>query len=628
MTVTRDSFADQWLGAFPAEAREAVRAAFATGSLGKVRRALRLLEAADAARAAPRFQIALAATFNLEPVRPFLDLAFHCLPSSPEIEIAPLDSIESYLLSARPSSTQATSSAAVLWRLEELFPEIFFPFSHGFSERLEGRLEEIFSRIDRVVGLHNRSNSGTPLFISTVPIPSALSNSLFAAQHRTALHAVAARLNTKIYDAATASPGVHVIDFAAWAAREGQGCFDPAMDFLARQPISGKSQASFALFVAGTMRPLVVPRRKALAVDVDETLWGGIVGEDGITGLKLGHDFPGNVHLRIQRELLELRNRGVLLVLLSKNNEADAREAFDRLPDMLLKWDDFALHKVNWQHKHRNLVEAANQLGLGLDSFCLIDDSEYEREQVRQFLPEVLVLNSAGDALAILRALWQTDVFDNLQVSEEDTRRHNEYGLRQKRTLPSGEGDLETFLFSLHLQARIEPVGPGNIDRVVTLLGKTNQFNVTARRHSYPQVQAILETPGSIGLALRLADRFGDQGLIAVLLAIPTATGSSTLEIDSFLVSCRALGRGVEDALWSILLRLAEGAGFRRIEAEYTPTPRNGLVADLYDRLGLKLQQRNSSGARYFLEPVEIRRAPRWIEIRDEAFDLTACAAS
>src|SRR6266852_7946483 len=196
---------------------------------------------------------------------------------------------------------------------------------------------------------------------------------------------------------------------------------------MARQPLSAKGQVAVAVFIARYLRPLIVPGRKALAIDLDNTLWGGVVGEDGMAGLKLGHDFPGNVHLRIQRELLELRNRGVLLVLLSKNNEADAQEAFNSLPDMLLKWDDFAVRKVNWNHKHENLRGAACELGLGLDSFAFVDDSDYEREQMRQFVPEVLILNGSSDPLHTLRSLWETDAFDSLTVTEEDRLRHRDY---------------------------------------------------------------------------------------------------------------------------------------------------------------------------------------------------------
>jgi FkbH-like protein len=304
----------------------------------------------------------------------------------------------------------------------------------------------------------------------------------------------------------------------------------------------------------------------------------------------------------------------VLLVLLSKNNEADAREAFNSLPDMLLKWDDFALRKVNWNHKHENLRDAARELGVGLDSFAFVDDSDYEREQMRQFVPEVLILNESSDPMHTLRSLWETDAFDSLTVTEEDRLRHRDYTVRAARDVEAHQDDLETFLKSLEMEATIEEIGPSNIDRALAMIGKTNQFNLTTRRHSRAQLQAMLEAPGSIALALRLCDKFGDQGIVALLLAIP-AGDNAKLAVDSFLVSCRALGRGVEDALWAVMVNRANRQCVRTLEAEYLATAKNGIVAGLYDRLGLQRIKQNSSSIHYRLEPVRQFSSPSWISL-------------
>src|SRR5207302_4076224 len=225
------------------------------------------------------------------------------------------------------------------------------------------------SRVHRLVKLHEAHTPATPLFLSTIALPVHFSNPLFASQDVIALCGATAHLNRTIYEIASNRSGVYVFDICCWAALEGKLHADALLDFLARQPLSGRGQVAFALFLARCLRPLLIPARKVLAVDLDDTLWGGVVGEDGLENLKLGHDFPGNVHLRIQRELLELPNRGILLVLLSKNNEADARQPFDSLPDTLFKWEDFAMHKANWQPKHDNLREAAQQMALALHSF-------------------------------------------------------------------------------------------------------------------------------------------------------------------------------------------------------------------------------------------------------------------
>jgi FkbH-like protein len=607
----------QWIGSFPDAQRDAIIQAVESASLAKIRSALRSLDKLAPEQRGPVLAVEMLSTYNLEPILPVLQLAFNCLPSRGQVRLAPLDDIEGYISQSGSTGLQELPHARVVaWRVEELLPEALYPFSSGFPERLAARVDQVLARVEGAVNLHQRNAHGIPLFLSTIALPVNFSNPVFAAQHRSGLYASVSRINQKIYDLATSGDGVHVLDLASWAAFEGKVHADATVDFLARQPLSAKGQVGFALFIARSLRPLITPRRKVLAVDLDNTLWGGVVGEDGVDGLRLGHEFPGNVHLRIQRELLELRNRGVLLVLLSKNNEADARQAFDSLHDILLKWDDFAVRKINWNPKHENLREAARELSLGLDSFAFLDDSDYEREQMRQFIPEVLVLNDSSDPLHTLRSLWETDAFDSLSVTEEDRHRHHNYAIRAARDVGAHQDDLGIFLKSLEMQATIEEIGPSNMERVVTMLGKTNQFNLTTRRHSHAQVQTMLESPGSIALALRLRDKFGDQGIIAILLAV--RGDDATLVIDSFLMSCRALGRGVEDALWAATLRRVDRQSVQRVEAEYIPTAKNSIVASFYDRLGLQRIDHDSSSTRYRLEPITNVESPSWIALKND----------
>jgi FkbH-like protein len=603
---------DFWIRNFPSSQQEAIREAIESARLAKVRRALSLVNDLPEKLRGPRFEVELLATYNLEPILPCLELALNCLPSQAQVQLAPLNDIEVYISSkSEAGASKAARSRVILWRTEELFPGIFFPFSHGFPEQLIGAVDEFIERIQRVVKLHERHAPGVPFFLSTIPLPINFANRAFAAQHSAATYASIGRVNQAIYQLATSHSGVYVIDLCAWGAAEGKRSGDTLLDFMARQPFSAEGQMSFALFLARFLRPLVHPGFKVVAVDLDNTLWRGVVGEDGVSGLELGQEFPGNVHLRIQSELRELRNRGVLLVILSKNNEADARLAFDSLPDMLLKWDDFAIRKIDWNHKHENLLAASRELGLGLDSFAFIDDSDYEREQMRQLLPEVRILNDSGDALGILRALWETDAFDSLTVTAEDRGRQRDYAVRGARDVRGREDDLQAFLRSLEMEASIEQVGPKNIERVVNMLGKTNQFNLTTRRHSRSEVEALLRTDKSIALALRLRDKFGEQGIVAVLLAIPGP--EETLTIDSFLVSCRALGRGVEDALWVALLDRARAQKVRSLEATYIATAKNALAASLYDRLGLERVAKTTESVIYRLEPLTAKEWPSWI---------------
>ncbi len=599
-----------WIRDFPSQTRQAIMEAVETARLAKVRRALRLFGQLAPELRGTQFKVELLSTYSLEPVLPTLELALSCLPCQAQLQLAPLNDIEGYVSGTTDrSSTEIPNARVVLWRVEEFAPEVLFPLSHAFPDR--SPVDDAIQRMRRVVSLHKRHAPGMPLFLSTLALPQNMANPIFASQYSTGAFSAVGRVNQAIYELTSNEGGVHILDVCAWAASGGKNYTDPLLDFMARQPLSAQGQMAFGLFLARCLRPLIFPRAKVLALDLDDTLWGGVVGEDGVNGLQLGHDFPGNVHLRIQRELVELRNRGILLVLLSKNNEADARLAFDSLPEMLLKWDDFTVRQVDWNHKHENLRAAAHELGLGLDSFVFLDDSDYEREQMRQMIPEVRILNESGDPLQMLRALWETDAFDSLSITAEDRTRHADYSVRGARDAQAHGDDLESFLRSLGMEAAIEEIGPANMERVVSMLGKTNQFNLTTRRHSHAELQRLLES-GCIALALRLRDKFGDQGIVAALLAVPVENGR-TLEIDSFLVSCRALGRGVEDSLWADFVRRAIQKNATRLKASYIPTAKNSIVSELYDRLGLKRVTEDSFATTYALDPVAAAKWPSWI---------------
>lgn len=613
------SIIDSWISNFPELQKGAIREAVVTARLAKVRRALRLIGDLGSEERGPVFRLELLGTYNLEPVLPFLQFALSCVPAQAHLHLGPLNDIEGYI--SRPAyaaGEELPDARVVLWRVEELLPELFFPISNGFPEQLASLVTEVINRAERIVHLHQRQAKGVPLFLSTLAMPPDFANPVFGAQHPAGLPGSVGRINQKMFELATNYNGVFVLDLASWAAGGGRSYTDTMLDFVARQPMSNEGQMSFALFLARVFRSLLVPRRKVLALDLDNTLWGGVVGEDGIRGLKLGQEFPGNVHLRIQRELLELRNRGILLVLLSKNNEADVREAFESLP-MALKWDDFVLRRINWSHKHENLRDAARELRLGLDSFVFLDDSDYEREQIRQLLPEVQVLNNSADPLRILQSLWETDAFDSFGVTAEDRGRASDYAARGGREVHGHEDELESFLKSLQMEAEIEDVGAENLDRIVAMLGKTNQFNLTTRRHTRAQVEMMVEKKEAIALALRLRDRFGEQGIVALLLANRSDDGSA-LAIDSFLVSCRALGRGVEDALWAELVKRAQEQQVSRIKGDYVRTAKNEIVARFYDGKGLERIGEEGAITSYKLEPINSAPFPAWIELRSQTY--------
>ncbi len=480
-----------------------------------------------------------------------------------ELEFAPLDTIDQQLFDVHSAVYRVGNLATViLWRVEELLPGLCHTFSGGGVAEQKRLCKELQGRIRRLVQAYLERGTSA-LFLSTLALPASSANQVLDAQLDAGVGSTIAQINAMIFGMGSIDPRIKILDLNRWAAQEGAGYYDAQMDQLGRQPFTVRAAISLGLFLARNLRLLVAPRRKVLALDLDNTLWGGILGEDGVSQLKLGRDFPGNVFLRLQRELLELKHQGVLLMLASKNEAEDVRQSMLRMPDMLLKWDDFACHKINFKEKYLNLRDAAAELGLGLDSFAFLDDSDFEREQMKAFNPEVLVLNERPDALHMLASLMHTDAFEAHQVSAEDRKRHEDYALRSARSQPQ-EGDVESFLVSLELRATIEPINDATLDRVAQMFGKTNQFNLTTRRHGLAELKRLASAPGAISLTLRLADKFGDQGIVGVLLAVPGEQAGS-LMVDSFLISCRALGRGWKKFCgrnWQPAPRIQEGSTF------------------------------------------------------------------
>jgi FkbH-like protein len=327
--------------------------------------------------------------------------------------------------------------------------------------------------------------------------------------------------------------------------------------------------------------------RKVLALDLDNTLWGGVIAEDGLPGIQLGAGARGEAHVAFQEHLRALRSRGVLLAVVSKNNDADAREPFERHPDMRLALSDIAVFVANWEDKATNIRTVAATLGIGLDSLVFVDDNPAEREIVRQVLPEVEVPVLPEDPSGYVRALSDTLLFESVALTAEDRGRAEQYRARAAAVeLQQRAGSLEAFYDSLGMEAVVAPFDELNLARIVQLIGKTNQFNVTTRRHGASAVRAFMEDPRAVTMYLRLRDTFTDHGLVAVLVA---EQDGERLDIDTWLMSCRVIGRTVEDEMLARLCEIAVERGCTRVRGTFVPTAKNHVVRDLFERLGFAL---------------------------------------
>ncbi|HVU38376.1 MAG TPA: HAD-IIIC family phosphatase [Opitutales bacterium] len=357
--------------------------------------------------------------------------------------------------------------------------------------------------------------------------------------------------------------------------------------------------------------------RKVLVTDLDNVLWGGVVGEDGVEGVQVGGDSPaGRAHWAYQQYLTELRQRGVLLAVCSKNNEADVREVFARR-NLPLKREDFTGWMVNWEDKAANLRALAGKLKLGLDSLVFVDDNPAERARIRQALPEVAVPELPLDPAGYVAVLRQRRFFDTLAVSEEDRNRAAAYQAEERREeLRAGTASLDDFLRSLEMTAESGEVSDATLDRVEQLLARTNQWNLTTRRHSRAEITTLLAQPGVVARWFRLRDRFGEHGLVGLWIIAPGEAGE--WEIDSWIMSCRVIARGLEGLMFNSLIKSVRQLGAKRLKGVYRPTAKNGLVAKLLPGLGFSPLKTLSDGSQPFvLELAGVSESPHFIRLVD-----------
>ena len=336
--------------------------------------------------------------------------------------------------------------------------------------------------------------------------------------------------------------------------------------------------------------------RKCLVLDLDNTLWGGVIGDDELQGIVLGQGDPkGEAYLDVQRMALHLRNHGIVLAVCSKNDEENARLPFREHPDMLLKEDDIAVFMANWDDKVTNLRKIAQTLNISLDALVFVDDNPVEQLQVRHALPQVAVPALPEDVSYYTSVILNAGYFETVSFSDDDRGRANQYRDNARRKQMFNEASsLDDFLETLDMKLQVGSFDVMAMPRVTQLVNKTNQWNLTSRRYTRAEIEALGADPDVISLQARLSDKIGDNGVIAVLIA---RVEDAVCTIDSWLMSCRVIGRKVEDAMCAVLLEEAAKRGVETIHGQYIPTKKNALVADIYAKLGFEKLHEDSNGA-------------------------------
>ncbi|GAC1630578.1 MAG: HAD-IIIC family phosphatase [Nevskia sp.] len=481
------------------------------------------------------------------------------------------------------------------------------------------RVESVAEQIRGVWRLARRRLKGQIIQQAVLPTGTALIGSN---EHRLpgSLPSLVEQLNARLRGLADAE-GVDLLALDRVVAQDGlRGWHDAGLWHRAKQEISPSATPAYGDLVLRLVAAQQGRSAKCLVLDLDNTLWGGVIGDDGLEGIKLGQGSgSGEAYVAFQHYARELSRRGVILAVCSKNDEDNAKSPFERHPDMVLKLSDIACFVANWTDKATNLRAIAEQLNIGIDALVFADDNPFERNIVRRELPMVEVPELPEDPTYYGSCLADGGYFEALQITPEDFERSGQYRANVAREgLRAAHTDLAGYLQSLGMELRWQPFDRVGLQRIVQLINKTNQFNLTTRRYTEQEVLAIMDTPGSLTLQLRLLDQFGDNGIIGIVIG--KMQSDDDLLIDTWLMSCRVLGRGMEEETLNLVAAEALRLGATLLVGEYLPSKKNGMVREHYPRLGFALAAEAADGATtWTLALADYRPFPTFINTQRNA---------
>ena len=555
-----------------------------------------------------RVRIAILRNFTVEPLEAYLCVKGASAGIAVDVRVGGYDTAmrdslmtESWLFDYQPDVVIIALS------LEVLAPTFFNRFLTLSALEASEVAQQVASSIRQMVSSIRERTTAT-LAIHNFALPGRPLEGLLETNSMTSLTNRIRGLNQELVVLASGMRDVFIVDFERLAERAP---VDARNWLMARAPFTPAILEELSDVYARILRARAGRSRKVLVLDCDGTIWGGIIGEDGISGIRLGEAYPGSAYVGLQEAALNLSKRGVLLALCSANNETDVDDVFEHHPSMVLRKADISAKRVNWTDKVTNLRAIASDLNLGLDSLVFVDDDPHQCEMVRTMLPAVLVVELPPEPTAYRAAIESLDCFDAVGLTDEDRRRVELYKNAQAREAArESYSSLDEYYRSLEMVAEVGRIDEISATRIAQLTQKTNQFNLTTRRYTAEQLLALARRSGVEILSIRVSDRFGDAGLVGISIIAPGAHAGEA-EIDTLLLSCRVLGRGVEDVLLHATARQAKELGYRSLRGTYVPTARNQAVATFYPDRGFHRQAEDDTSWMVTLEQVELA-VPAW----------------
>jgi len=553
-------------------------------SLKEMRAAVRMLERFS--EPVPHLRIAVLGSYTTELLRDYW--TFHALVNGFKIDLhfAPYGQVIQELQSNSGLSEFKPDFTYLLLRWSDIVPALADSF-HAWDEQERNKLIQLFeSALIELFTAAQETVSGT-FVLSILPnfsLPGlGLHDSMAESPESVFLSKLKQSVSTLLRER---FPSIYFDDGEHLLCTLGSdGLFDKRLWYISRFPFSVKGANLFVHRLMRFRMLLRTPKVKCIVLDCDNTLWGGIIGEDGMEGIHLGPDYPGSCYVAFQRRLLDFLHRGFLLAICSKNNLNDVQQVIREHPHMVLREENLSAIRVNWNTKPDNLRSIADELRLGLDSFLFVDDSPHECRIVGKFVPDVRVVKVPDKPLVIPTCLDHLQELEVLSFTAEDRDRSKMYGQnRQRMEMAIICRDVSEYLASLKMKMQIGLNGKEYLARLAQMTQKTNQFNLTTKRYSDKDIQSFIEDPDWLVVHFSLSDIFGDNGIVGLMLL--SGMTASRVEIDTFLMSCRVIGRKAEEAFLYRTLELLRKLGKTTVTASYIPTAKNVLVKDFWDKQG------------------------------------------
>ena len=578
-------------------------------------RALERLKAAGALSPAGSPRVVVLSDFTIEPLVGCLLVRAHLEGMPIRVEVCPPQDLARTILEPGGVLYEANPDIVlVVVSPEAILAEAASPSPADEAANRSAVHRALAQYCELLGALRARSNATVLVANLVSPVSSPLG--LLDWQIGSGVQRAIEELNHGLADWLRQQARMFLVDLAGMCASAGHDqTFDRRMDLLAHQPFATGVMPRLAADINRYLMAVTRTPRKCLILDLDHTLWGGVLAEEGSAGLRLGHDAVGTAYRDFQRVILALHQRGVLLAICSRNDESEARAVLRDHPEMVLRPEHFAAHRIGWVDKAQSIASIADELNIGLDSMVFLDDDPFERQNVHDRLPDVMVPELPDDPVRYRAFLLELPAFDTLHVTTEDLSRGRMYHERSSReALQATAKSLDEYLTDLQMEIdAVEPVGPAR-QRLFQLVHKTNRFNLTTRRYTEAEFDALISGGQTEVFGVRVRDRLGDNGIVG--LAVLRFEGDAC-EVETFLLSCRVLGRSIETAVLVHAADRARARGAVILQGRFVPSAKNGLVADLYARHGLTLVAREGD-AQLWRAPLDeaLVEAPSWARVR------------